>query len=53
MTHNIIFPLKLKSDSKEEGAQTEVSIISQKDERKVAVVTQVDFKAEVKDENWL
>ena len=33
--------------------QAQLSMNSQEDERKVAVVTQVNYQAEVKDENWL
>ena len=39
MTNNRMFPLKLRSDLKEEGV--------------VAAVTQEKFQAEIKDENWL
>eukprot|EP00253_Pinus_taeda_P026611 PITA_26611 len=53
MTSNRMFPLKIKSDLKEEGAQAQLSMNSQEDERKVAVVTQLNFQEEVKDENWL
>ena len=51
MTRNIMFPLKIKSDLKEEGAQAQMSMNSQEDGRKVATVTKVKFRAEVKDEN--
>ena len=39
MTNNRMFPLKLRSNFKEEGV--------------VAVITQEKFQEEVKDENWL
>ena len=47
MTNNIMFPLQLRSDLKEEGAQAQLSMNSQENERNVAVVTQVNFQAEV------
>lgn len=52
MTYNRMFPLKIRSDLKE-GAQAQLSMNSQEDGRKGAAVTQVNFQAEVKDENWL
>ena len=48
-----MFPLKIRSYLKEEGAQEQLSVNSQKDGRKYAAVTQVNFQEEVKDENWL
>jgi len=48
-----MFPLKISSDLKEEGVQAQLSMNSQEDKRKVVVVTQVNFQAEVKGENWL
>jgi len=48
-----MFPLNIKSDLKEEGVQAQLPMNSQEDEIKVATVTQVNFQAEVKDENWL
>eukprot|EP00253_Pinus_taeda_P023625 PITA_23625 len=53
MTNNRMFPLKVRSDLKEEGAQEQLSMNSLEDGRKQATVTQVNFHAEVKDENWL
>eukprot|EP00253_Pinus_taeda_P030458 PITA_30458 len=53
MTTNIMFPLKIKLYLKEEGAQAKISINSQEDEGNDTIVTQVNFHAEVKDENWL
>lgn len=53
MTRNIVFPLKIRSDLKEEGAQAQLSRNSQEDGRKEATVTQVNYQAEDKDENWL
>ena len=52
MTNNRMFPLKIRSDLKE-GAQAQLLMNSQEDGRKEAVVTQVNFQAEVKDEKWL
>ena len=52
MTNNRMFPLKLRSDLKEEGAQAQLSMNSQKD-RNVGAITQENFQAEIKDENWL
>lgn len=43
MTNNRMFPLKIRLDLKEEGAQTQLSINSQEDGRKDAVVTQVNY----------
>ena len=40
MENNRMFPLKLRSDLKEEGAQAQLSMNSQEDESNVAVVTQ-------------
>ena len=48
MTNNKMFPLKLKSDLKEEGAKAQLSMNSQNNERKVVAITQVDFRAKVK-----
>ena len=45
MEKNRIFPLKLKSDLKEEGAQAQLSMNSQEDEKNVATVTQENFQA--------
>jgi len=53
MTSNRMFPLKIRSYLKEEGAQAQLSMNSQKDERKVATVTQANYQVEVKDENRL
>ena len=52
MTDNRMFPLKIRLDL-EEGAQAQLSMNSQEDGRKEVVVTQVNFQAEVKDENDL
>lgn len=38
---------------KEKGSQAQLSMNSQEDGRKDAVVTHVNYQAEVKDENWL
>ncbi len=46
------FPLNIKRNLKEEGAQAKLSMDSQ-DEIKVVVVTQTNFQLQVKDENWL
>ncbi len=51
MKNNRMFPLKIRSDLKEEGAQAQLSMNSQEDGRKDAIVTQVNYQAEVKDEN--
>ena len=51
--NNRMFPLKIILDLKEEGAQAQISMNSQKDERNVATVTQGNFQEEIKDENWL
>jgi len=51
MTSNITFSLKIKLELKEEGAHTHLSMNSQEDETKVAVVTQINFQLNVKDEN--
>ena len=48
-----MFPLKLKSDLKEEGAQAQLSMNSQENERNVVAITPIDFQGEVKDENLL
>jgi len=53
MTNNRMFPLKIRSDLKEEGAQSQLSMNSQEDGRKYAIVTQVNYQAEVKDEKLL
>ena len=47
-----MFPLKLRSDLKEEGAQTQLSLNSKKDERNVTTVTQENIQTKIKDENW-
>ena len=53
MTNNRMFPLKIISDFQKEGAEAQLSMNSQEDGRKEAVVTQVNFQAEVKDKKWL
>ena len=53
MKRNRMFPLKIKLDLKEEGAQAQLSTNSQEDGRKDVVATQVNFRAKVKDENLL
>ena len=53
MTNNKMFPLKIKPNLKEEGAQAQLSTNSQENERNVPAVTKVNFQAKVKDENWL
>jgi len=51
MIENRMFPLKIISDLQEKGAQAQLSMNSQENGRKGAVVTPVNFQAEVKDEN--
>ena len=53
MTNNRMFPLKIILDLLKEGAQAQLFINLQEDGRKEAVVTQVNFQAEVKDKKWL
>ena len=53
MIKNRMFPLKLRSDLKEEDNQEQLLMNSQKDERYIVVVTQQDFQTEVKDTNFL
>eukprot|EP00253_Pinus_taeda_P033405 PITA_33405 len=53
MTNNRMFPLKIISYLQKAGAQAKLSMNSQEDGRKDPVVTQVNFQAEVKDENCL
>ena len=53
MTNNRMFPLNIRSDLEEEGAHTQLSMNSQEDGRKEVAITQVNYQAEVKDENWL
>ena len=48
-----MFPLKIRPDLQKEGAQARLSMNSQENGRKYAVVIQVNFQAEVKDKNWL
>jgi len=48
MISNRMFTLKIKPYLKEEGAQAQLSMNSQEDERKIAVVTHVNFQAEIK-----
>lgn len=44
MANNRIFPLKIRSYLKEEGAQTQLSMNSQEDGSKDTIVTQVNSK---------
>lgn len=44
-----MFPLEIKSNLKEEGAQTQLSMSSQENERKIADFTQTNFQVEIKD----
>ena len=53
MTNNRMIPLKIRSYLQREGAQAQLSMNSQEDGIKEAVVTQVNYQAQVKDENWL
>ena len=53
MTNNRRFPLKIRSDLKEECAQSQLSMNSQEDGRNDVDATQVSFQQEIKDENWL
>lgn len=53
MTNNRIFPLKIRLELKEEGAQAKMSMNLEENERNVAIVTQVNYQEKVKDENWL
>ena len=53
MTNNRIFPLKIRSDLKEEGPDAQLSLNSQEDGRKDVAITQVKYQVEIHDENWL
>lgn len=53
MTKNKMFPIKIISGLQEESAQAQLSMNSQEEGRKEAIVTQVNFQEEIKDENWL
>eukprot|EP00253_Pinus_taeda_P017123 PITA_17123 len=53
MTNNRMFHLNIRLNLKEEGAQAQLSMNSQEDGRKEAVITQVNYQAEVKDEKRL
>eukprot|EP00253_Pinus_taeda_P018528 PITA_18528 len=53
MTDNRMFSMKIISYLQKECAQAQLSMNSQENGRKGAVVTQVNFQVEVKDENWL